>query len=336
MPRTAHGRDGRPRDGHGIHLPTRRTGRSSRRSACRSSATACSSPGGSSGSASWSRWSASTAGRWSPGVAGGRVAMADAAIAHGDAHGADHPETTTGLPHTKLAMWVFLASECLFFGALITTYLLYRGRQRAAAVPGTTSSTSRTRRCPRSSCSRARSRWCWRCRPRSSATTGRMRIWLLTTALLGMTFVGGQVYEFTAFYDEGLKLSTNLFGTTFFVLTGFHGAHVTVGILMLLSLVGMSSAERLPEDPVVPDRDGRALLALRRHRLDRHLHRRLPDPDAEPGRSRWPLRNGDSRCRRSTAAGARRRAPEPEGVRPDRGDPRASSRPSRSARRTRA
>ena len=66
--------------------------------------------------------------------------------------------------------------------------------------------------------------------------TGRMRLWLLTTALLGMTFVGGQVYEFTTFY----------------VLTGFHGAHVTVGILMLLSLVGMSWADRLPTDAAFP------------------------------------------------------------------------------------
>jgi cytochrome c oxidase subunit 3/cytochrome o ubiquinol oxidase subunit 3 len=80
----------------------------------------------------------------------------------------------------------------------------------------------------------------------------RMRLWLLTTAFLGMVFVGGQVYEFTTFYREGLSLTTNLFGTTFFVLTGFHGVHVTVGILMLLSLVGMSSVERLPDDPAFP------------------------------------------------------------------------------------
>jgi heme/copper-type cytochrome/quinol oxidase subunit 3 len=77
----------------------------------------------------------------------------------------------------------------------------------------------------------------------------RMRLWLLTTALLGMTFVGGQVYEFTSFYHEGLSISTNLFGTTFYVLTGFHGLHVTVGILMLLALVGMSYNDRLPGDP---------------------------------------------------------------------------------------
>jgi hypothetical protein len=54
--------------------------------------------------------------------------MADVAIDRGGGHGADHLETTTGLPHTKLAMWIFLASECMLFGALITTYVLYRGR----------------------------------------------------------------------------------------------------------------------------------------------------------------------------------------------------------------
>jgi cytochrome c oxidase subunit 3/cytochrome o ubiquinol oxidase subunit 3 len=64
-----------------------------------------------------------------------------------------------------------------------------------------------------------------------------------------MTFVGGQVYEFTTFYREGLALSTNLFGTTFYVLTGFHGTHVGVGILMLLSLVSMSFTGRItPRD----------------------------------------------------------------------------------------
>jgi heme/copper-type cytochrome/quinol oxidase subunit 3 len=74
---------------------------------------------------------------------------------------------------------------------------------------------------------------------------GHARLWLLTTAMLGMVFVGGQIYEFTAFVREGLTLSVNLFGTTFFVLTGFHGVHVSVGVLMLLSLVGLSYAGKL-------------------------------------------------------------------------------------------
>jgi cytochrome c oxidase subunit 3/cytochrome o ubiquinol oxidase subunit 3 len=177
--------------------------------------------------------------------------MADAAIAHGEGHAADHPETTTGLPHTKLAMWIFLASECMLFGALITTYVLYRGRSEEGPFPADvfdipyTSVSSFVLLASSLTMVLALS-------AAQERDTGRMRLWLLTTALLGTTFVGGQVYEFTAFYDEGLRLSTNLFSTTFYVLTGFHGVHVTVGVLMLLSLVGLSSARRLPADPSFP------------------------------------------------------------------------------------
>jgi hypothetical protein len=55
--------------------------------------------------------------------------------------------------------------------------------------------------------------------------------------LLGTTFLGFQAYEFTAFVHEGLTIKTNLFGSSFFTLTGFHGAHVTVGVLWLVTLL---------------------------------------------------------------------------------------------------
>ena len=159
--------------------------------------------------------------------------------------------TTTGLPNTKLAMWLFLASDCLLFGALITAYVLYRGASLTGPYPsdvfdiGYTSVSSFILLASSLTMVLALN-------AAQSRDMGRMRLWLLATAMLGLTFVGGQVYEFTSFYREGLSLSTNLFGTTFFVLTGFHGTHVAVGILMLLSLVGMSSADKLPEDPAFP------------------------------------------------------------------------------------
>ena len=62
------------------------------------------------------------------------------------------------------------------------------------------------------------------------------RLWLLTTALLGSLFIGGQVYEFTTFVREGLGYTTSPFSSAFFTLTGFHGIHVSVGIVMLMSL----------------------------------------------------------------------------------------------------
>jgi cytochrome c oxidase subunit 3/cytochrome o ubiquinol oxidase subunit 3 len=166
-------------------------------------------------------------------------------------HAVEH-ETTTGLPNTKLAMWLFLASECLLFGALISAYVLYRGADPLDGptpadvfdIPYTSVSafvllaSSLTMVLALSAAQRD--------------DAVRMRLWLLTTAMLGMIFVGGQVYEFTTFYNEGLTIDVNLFGTTFYVLTGFHGVHVTVGILMLLSLVGMSLAGRLPADAAFP------------------------------------------------------------------------------------
>jgi heme/copper-type cytochrome/quinol oxidase subunit 3 len=173
--------------------------------------------------------------------------VADVAIAKGH----DEHQTTTGLPHTKLAMWLFLSSECLLFGALITTYVLYRGASTEGPYPAEvfdlayTSVSSFVLLASSLTMVLALS-------AAQKRDFTRMRLWLMTTAMLGLTFVGGQVYEFTVFYDEGLSLTQNLFGTTFFVLTGFHGVHVTVGILMLLSLAGLSFADRLPEDPAFP------------------------------------------------------------------------------------
>ena len=180
--------------------------------------------------------------------------MAQAAVGHGDAHGgehAGHAETTTGLPSTKLAMWLFLASDCLFFGALISSYVLYRGRSLEGPYPKDVFDI------PYTSVSSfvllgSSLTMVLALAAAQKRDFGRMRIWLLATALLGMTFVGGQVYEFTSFFHEGLTLEKNLFGSSFFVLTGFHGAHVAIGILMLLSLVGLSAVDRLPEDPSLP------------------------------------------------------------------------------------
>ena len=155
-------------------------------------------------------------------------------------------QTSTGLDNTKLAMWAFLGSECLFFGSLISTYLLYRSRAGAGPTPAeiydipytSVSSfvllmSSLTMVLALAAIQRGNERG--------------MRVWLLATAFLGMTFIGGQIYEFTTFYEEGLTLSESPFGSSFFVLTGFHGAHVTGGILMLLLLVGMSLAGRVPQ-----------------------------------------------------------------------------------------
>ncbi len=155
-----------------------------------------------------------------------------------------HPPTSTGTTNTKLAIWLFLASDCLFFGAFISAYLLYRSRPQSGptpkdvySIPFTSVSSfvllmsSLTMVLALAAIQRGDLR--------------RLRIWLLATALLGSVFIGGQIFEFTEFARKGLSLDTNLFSSTFFVLTGFHGAHVTIGIIWLISLWGLATQGRL-------------------------------------------------------------------------------------------
>jgi len=163
------------------------------------------------------------------------------------AAGHEPEHTATGVNSTKMAMWAFLGSECLFFGALISSYLLYRGHTahgptpaKLYDIPYTSVSSfvllmsSLTMVLALAAIQRGDQR--------------RLRVWLLATALLGTVFIGGQIYEFTGFVREGLKLHTSPFGSAFFTLTGFHGAHVTVGIIWLLSLVGMSLRGQIPQE----------------------------------------------------------------------------------------
>jgi len=68
---------------------------------------------------------------------------------------------------------------------------------------------------------------------------GQLMLWLFLTVALGCTFLGFQAYEYMHAYSElNLKLSTGVYGSTFFMLTGFHGAHVTIGAIMLTVMLG--------------------------------------------------------------------------------------------------
>ena len=147
----------------------------------------------------------------------------------------DHQPGGTGISNQKLAMWVFLGSECLLFGGLISTYMLYRNTPLDGPTAGEVFDIPFTSVSSfvllMSSLTMVLGL--------SAITRGdhvRARLWILTTALLGATFIGGQVYEFTTFYREGLGYTTSPFSSAFYTLTGFHGVHVSVGIVMLMSL----------------------------------------------------------------------------------------------------
>lgn len=69
-----------------------------------------------------------------------------------------------------------------------------------------------------------------------------LKIWILVTILLGATFIFGQALEWFGLFGKNITIGTNVFSTTFFTLTGFHGFHVCVGLIMLSLLLGLAIA----------------------------------------------------------------------------------------------
>src|SRR5690606_11764319 len=173
-----------------------------------------------------------------------------------------------------------IGSECMLFGSLIATYLSYKGKSIVGPLPHEVWTNPQTGQTfpaildiPVTSASTfvllmsslgmvlAHNAVVHRHKPKVTRTDriiGNSSLWLFVTALLGLTFLCFQAYEFTAFVREGLSIGTNLFGSSFFTLTGFHGAHVAVGVLWLTGMLFIDRKRTLgPEDATNVD-----LLAL--------------------------------------------------------------------------
>ncbi len=195
------------------------------------------------------------------------TALEPTAAGHAE-HG--HHHTSTGLDNRKIAIWAFIGSECMLFVSLISTYLIYKGKSRVGPYPHeawTDPATGETFKAilniPVTSFSTfvllmsslamvlAHNAVVHRHVKRTtflSRLEGNSFFWLVATALLGIVFLMCQAYEFTAFVNEGLGLTTNLFSSSFFVLTGFHGAHVTAGVLWLFTLASIDKKRGLRTD----------------------------------------------------------------------------------------
>jgi cytochrome c oxidase subunit 3/cytochrome o ubiquinol oxidase subunit 3 len=183
----------------------------------------------------------------------------------------------TAVDNRKLAVWVFIGSECMLFASLISTYLIYKGRSPTGPFPHLICRppvcdavvkpilnipvTQSTFVLLMSSLAMVLALAAVENKnevlSRVSIGTrilGSSKLWLLVTALMGLTFLGYQAFEFTSFAREGLTMRTNLFGSSFFTLTGFHGAHVAVGVLWLLTLLTLDFKRGLgPEDAPLVD-----------------------------------------------------------------------------------
>lgn len=169
--------------------------------------------------------------------------MTAAVLDHDPAHEAHH--TSLPVDNRKLAIWTFIGSECLFFASLITTFVIYRdshakgpGPKDVFEVPLVTAGTAVL----------LFSSFFVVMALNGAQQGNRKKLltWLSLTVLCGVFFVGMQVYEFTHFYHEGLHYGTNLFASSFFTLTGFHGTHVAIGTLWLGTLLKDAWKGRIP------------------------------------------------------------------------------------------
>jgi len=168
----------------------------------------------------------------------------------------EHHQTNTGQPHRKVLMWSFLASDCMFFGSLFATHFIYR--ENVGVGPGPEEI--------------FRSLWfvsflafvlivssftmVLGLAASKKGDQKMMVFWLLMTSLFGLVFIAGQGYEFYQIVNhEHLTPVTNLFGASFLGLTGFHGAHVSIGIIWLFSVVFLNRLDPLkPRPPGIFDR----------------------------------------------------------------------------------
>jgi heme/copper-type cytochrome/quinol oxidase subunit 3 len=164
-------------------------------------------------------------------------------------HDVSYPETGRGAVRTAsgfferasvpvLGILTFISSEVVFFGSLIITYVYYRGM----SGPGPRAEDLDVGRTAIFSVALFA----------SSATIvlaerklGRRDqrgfvLWLVGTIALGAVFLFGQVTEYLRLFAEGVTPSSNLWSSAFFTLTGFHGAHVAVGLLGLLIVLALA------------------------------------------------------------------------------------------------
>ncbi|MDX1673384.1 MAG: cytochrome c oxidase subunit 3 [Longimicrobiales bacterium] len=156
--------------------------------------------------------------------------------------GMDQAEVGIGVPNMKLGMWVFLLSEVMFFTALIGSYILLRSaRPEAFAEPGEVLNVPLT----------AFNTFVLICSSVSMVKAFAaiehgdqqgLKRWLLVTVGLGAFFLGVQGYEYFELASHGFvpvaeayhAAGEPLYGATFYTLTGFHGAHVTLGVLAMI------------------------------------------------------------------------------------------------------
>jgi cytochrome c oxidase subunit III len=160
--------------------------------------------------------------------------MTAPAATHAVTGGGQHAQGAVGVHTQKLGMWVFLVSEVMFFTALIGSYIILRWGTSAEwpeprtvlAIPVTALNTFIL------ICSSVSMVKAYAAAVRDDQAG--LKRWLLLTVLGGATFVSVQAFEYHHLIEKGFLPSSGLFGATFYTMTGFHGFHVSCGVLSMI------------------------------------------------------------------------------------------------------
>ena len=158
---------------------------------------------------------------------------------------------------------VWLSSELMFFAALFAAYFTIRSVTTAAAAPGTQTlwqAMTEHLDVPFASVNTfilvASSFTCQagvfaaehgkvgRIGSLANPRNWGMREWYILTYVMGAVFVAGQVTEYTGLVQEGLTISSNAYGSVFYLATGFHALHVTGGLIAFLLIIGRTFVAR--------------------------------------------------------------------------------------------
>jgi heme/copper-type cytochrome/quinol oxidase subunit 3 len=140
-----------------------------------------------------------------------------------------------------VSMWCLISSESASFGVLLLVFVFFNARP----PPGPSSRTSLDllRTGMFSLCLFSSSWTLWRSEAAEAAGRRRGMIgWLVATVVLGAVFLIGQGFEYHKLYASGMGVTVNLFSSSFYLVTGFHGFHVAMGLLALLIVLGRAVA----------------------------------------------------------------------------------------------
>lgn len=144
---------------------------------------------------------------------------------------------------TRLAVLLFLASEFVFFVFLVVAYVYSRPSEISGPTAHSSLNPWKTGIYTVLLLSSSATIYL---AERSLKKHGkRFLLWMSATIVLGAAFLFGEMREYSGLLHKDITISRNLFGSTYFTLTGFHAIHVTLGLLMLITITGLVRAEKL-------------------------------------------------------------------------------------------